>query len=58
MIFQETIKKSAMAVTETQFITRSNLNTMHEAESGMRLAKVVECFEILYKTKVPITTKT
>lgn len=57
MIFQEAIKKSAMAVTETQFVTASNLNTMDEAESGMKLGKVVECFEILRKNKVPITTK-
>lgn len=57
MIFQEAIKKSAMAVTETQFVTASNLNTMDETESGMKLGKVVECFEILRKNKVPITTK-
>lgn len=46
-----------MAATETQFVTASNLNTMDEAESGMKLGKVVECFEILRKNKVPITTK-
>lgn len=40
-----------MAVTETQFITTGNLNTMHEAESGMKLGKIVECFEILCKKK-------
>jgi len=38
-----------MAVTGRQFITTSNLKAIDEAESKMRLEKVVECSEILSK---------
>lgn len=58
MIFQEAIKKKISNGCHRNTIHyQNNLNTMHEVESGMRPGKIVECFEMLCKTKAPITTK-